>query len=462
MKHHKIYGQNNMTEGPIIPQLLFFFFPILFGTFFQQLYNTADAMIVGNFVSVEALGAVGGTTSSIINFFIGIFVGLSSGFGVIIAQHFGAGQKKVLRECIHTAISFALFTGVIISIFGFFFSRTALSYMNVPETMFPLALSYMQLYFLGMLPNLVYNMGAAILRAVGDSRTPLLFLIISCFSNIGLDILFVIYLHMGVRGAAFATVISQIISALLILYVLSRSKTIPRLRLTCLHINPRELAKMLNIGSAAGMQSAMYTLANIIIQAAINTLGTTVIAAWTAYGKIDTLFWMTMQSLGIAITTFISQNFGFGNRQRVKAGMKAGLFLAVLATLIPMGILYFFGIIILRIFTNHQDVLAMGQSITHFLVLAYPAYILIEVCSDSLRGIGDSWIPMIMTASGVCILRIIWVIVSMHFFPSLFFILSAYPISWVVTSLLFIVYMFGFSKMRSWLNSPLGDPQKEA
>ena len=443
----------DMTKGNITAQLLLFFFPILLGTFFQQLYNTADAVIVGQNVGKLGLAAVGGTTSTLINLFIGIFVGLSSGFSVIISQHFGAKNHKLVSECVHTAIMFSLIVGIVVSIFGAIFSKTMLSYMNVPEDIMPMAIPYLQIYFLGLAPNLIYNMGAGLLRAVGDSKTPLIFLIISCFINIILDILLIKYIGMGVVGAAVATVTSQVVSAILVIVVLSRRKDALRLFIRKLHINFPELRKMVSIGTAAGMQSAMYTIANILIQASINTLGTDTIAAFTAYGKIDTLFWMTIQSLGISVTTFTGQNFGYGNKERVKKGIIHGMILSVVITGIVMLLLKLFGRSIYTLFTNDKSVLDIGTDMLNFMVVAFPTYITIEIFSGSLRGIGDSWIPMIMTASGVCVLRIAWIIAMVPKYPNIFTILWAYPLSWVTTSILFIIYMFLFSKMRRWLKN---------
>ena len=441
----------DMTKGNITFQLLQFFFPILLGTFFQQLYNTADAVIVGQNVGKIGLAAVGGTTSTLINLFIGIFVGLSSGFSVIISQHYGAKNNKLVSACVHTALAFSLIVGIVVSIFGAIFSKFMLANMNVPENMMQMALPYLQIYFLGLAPNLIYNMGAGLLRAVGDSKTPLIFLVISCFVNIVLDIVLIQHMDMGVTGAAIATVASQIVSAVLVIIVLCRRDDALKLRLNSLHINFYELKKMVSIGTAAAMQSAMYTIANILIQASINSLGTDTIAAFTAYGKIDTLFFMTIQSLGISVTTFTGQNYGYGNKERVKKGIIYGMILSVIVTGIVMLLLKLFGRSIYTLFTQDENVLNIGTQMLNFMVRAFPAYIIIEIFSGSLRGIGDSWIPMIITASGVCILRILWILTIVPKYPNIFTILWAYPISWVTTSILFLIYMFGFSKMKAWI-----------
>lgn len=422
-----------MTKGNITFQLLQFFFPILLGTFFQQLYNTADAVIVGQNVGKIGLAAVGGTTSTLINLFIGIFVGLSSGFSVIISQHYGAKNNKLVSACVHTALAFSLIVGIVVSIFGAIFSKFMLANMNVPENMMQMALPYLQIYFLGLAPNLIYNMGAGLLRAVGDSKTPLIFLVISCFVNIVLDIVLIQHMDMGVTGAAIATVASQIVSAVLVIIVLCRRDDALKLRLNSLHINFYELKKMVSIGTAAAMQSAMYTIANILIQASINSLGTDTIAAFTAYGKIDTLFFMTIQSLGISVTTFTGQNYGYGNKERVKKGIIYGMILSVIVTGIVMLLLKLFGRSIYTLFTQDENVLNIGTQMLNFMVVAFPAYIIIEIFSGSLRGIGDSWIPMIITASGVCILRILWILTIVPKYPNIFTILWAYPISWVTT-----------------------------
>ena len=441
----------DMTKGNITFQLLQFFFPILLGTFFQQLYNTADAVLVGQNVGKIGLAAVGGTTSTLINLFIGIFVGLSSGFSVIISQHYGAKNNKLVSACVHTALAFSLIVGIVVSIFGAIFSKFMLANMNVPENMMQMALPYLQIYFLGLAPNLIYNMGAGLLRAVGDSKTPLIFLVISCFVNIVLDIVLIQHMDMGVTGAAIATVASQIVSAVLVIIVLCRRDDALKLRLNSLHINFYELKKMVSIGTAAAMQSAMYTIANILIQASINSLGTDTIAAFTAYGKIDTLFFMTIQSLGISVTTFTGQNYGYGNKERVKKGIIYGMILSVIVTGIVMLLLKLFGRSIYTLFTQDENVLNIGTQMLNFMVVAFPAYIIIEIFSGSLRGIGDSWIPMIITASGVCILRILWILTIVPKYPNIFTILWAYPISWVTTSILFLIYMFGFSKMKAWI-----------
>jgi len=442
---------NSITEGPIGRQLLFFFFPILFGSFFQQLYNTADAMVVGRYVSKEALAAVGGTTGTLINLFVGFFVGISSGFSVIISQRFGAQRDEEVSQCVHTAITFSIITGLLLSVIGYILSPLALSLMNVPEDIFPLAKIYLQIYFMGMTANLVYNMGAAILRAIGDSRRPLYFLIASTFTNILLDILLVGILKIGVAGAAIATIVSQLVSAVLVIFVLLTTKTSYQLHILKLRIYIEPLKQMVYIGLAAGLQSMMYTISNIIIQAYVNALGTDTIAAWTVYGKIDTIFWMSIQAMGISTTTFVGQNFGAGKADRVKKGIRWSLFISFVMTISISVLLFLFGSHIFSLFTKDQEVIHQGNYILHHIASLFVTYVFVEIYSGSLRSVGDCWIPMAITGIGVCMLRILWLVIFFPTHQSITTVIASYPISWTTSSLFFIFYMHKFSGLQKWL-----------
>ena len=268
-----------IIEGPVSRQLLRFFFPVFMGSLLQQLYNSADAIIVGKFLGKEALAAVGGTTGTLINLFIGFFVGISSGFSVIIAQHYGARHRDSLHRSVHTAIAFAAVSGLFLALLGFFFAGHALSFMRVEPEILSHATTYLKIYSLGILSNLLYNMGASILRATGDSKSPLLFLVFGCVSNILLDIAFVIYLEMGIFGAALATIISQTITAVLALLRLATARDSYRLFPNRIRFYPMDLGKMLYLGIAAGLQSLMYTSTNILVQMSVNSLGTDTTAA---------------------------------------------------------------------------------------------------------------------------------------------------------------------------------------
>ena len=315
-------SSNPITEGVIWQQLLLFFFPILFGTFFQQLYNTADAVIVGRFLGKQALAAVGGSTTSIINLLIGFFIGLSSGATVIISQYYGAQKADMVGYAVHTAITASIISGGVLTVVGFFGAPLALQAMGTPEDVLGFATLYIRIYFLGTIPNLIYNIGSGILRAVGDSKRPLYFLMASCFTNIVLDILFVILLQFGIAGAAFATIFSQCVSAFLVIFTLTRTQDLHRLVLSRLGLDIRMLKRIIHIGLPSGLQSSMYGMSNVIIQSSINALGTDTVSAWAAYGKIDAIFGMIVSAFGIAITTFVGQNYGAGKSERVRRGIK--------------------------------------------------------------------------------------------------------------------------------------------
>ena len=359
---------NGITEGVIWKQLLIFFFPILFGTFFQQLYNTVDAVIVGRFVGKEALAAVGGSTGTLINLLVGFFVGLSSGATVIISQFYGGGREKRVSEAVHTAIAFSLACGVGLMVIGIAASPIALRAMGTPEDIMQYSLSYIRIYFLGIIPNLVYNMGAGILRAIGDSKRPLYYLMASCFTNIVLDLVLVVWLRLDVRGAAIATIVSQLVSAVLVVLQLLRTKDSYKLVIRKIRLNLFMVMRIVRIGLPAGLQSVMYSASNIIIQRSVNSLGTDTVAAWTAYSKIDSVYWMIISALGISITTFVGQNYGAGKLDRVKRGIYVCLGLSFLITAILSVTLYLGGGYIYLMFTADAAVIAKGMEILHFLV----------------------------------------------------------------------------------------------
>lgn len=433
---------NAITEGVIWKQLLSFFFPILLGTFFQQLYNTADAIIVGKFVGKEALAAVGGATATLANLLVGFFVGLSSGATVIISQFYGARKPEEVSRTVHTAAALTLAGGIAIMTIGLVFSPSILRLMGTPADVLPGAITYLRIYFCGMVPSLVYNIGTGVLRAVGDSRRPLYFLICACMVNILLDILLVVGLEMGVAGAALATIISQLVSGVLITLSLLKTHDAYRLIPRKIRFHGDLLSRIVRIGFPAGMQSVMYSLSNIIIQTAINGFGTNVVAAWTAYGKMDGLFWMTIQAFGVAITTFVGQNFGAKRYDRMRRSVKVCFGMAAIATVTLSGFLLLFGGVLLRLFSSDAAVVEHGLLIIHTLVPLYFTYITIEVLSGAVRGTGDTLIPTLLTLTGVCLLRVLWISFVVPRYPRLETVLYSYPITWSITSLMYVVYYF--------------------
>ena len=427
---------NQITEGVIWKQLLVFFFPILFGTFFQQLYNTTDAVVVGK----QALAAVGGPASTLINLLVGFFTGLSSGATVVISQFYGAKHKDDVRKAVHTSIALSIAGGAIIMALGIIFAGVALRAMNTPEDIMGLSLIYMRIYFLGVIPSLIYNMGSGILRAIGDSKRPLYYLIASTLTNIVLDLFFVVVLKLGVAGVAIATTLSQFASAGMVIYALMKTDDMYKLYPREIRFSPSILSAIIRIGLPAGLQSTMYSVSNLIIQASINSFGTDTIAAWTAYSKVDGMFWMIMSAYGVSITTFAGQNFGAGKYDRIRKSVRICMGMSAFTSVLLSVIVMAGGRIFLGLFTGDPGVVDIGMSIIHVIAPTYITYICIEILGGTARGCGDSIIPMLLTCFGVCVLRVVWILVIVPLHRDLATVAFSYPLTWAVTSVMFIIY----------------------
>ena len=440
-------SSNKILDGVIWKGILSFFFPILLGTFFQQLYNTVDAVVVGQFLGKQALAAVGGGTSTIINLLIGFFTGLASGASVVISQRFGSGKMDRVSNAIHTSIALSLVGGVIISVAGFAMTDFSLRMIATPADVMPMASLYMKIYFAGSLTLVVYNMASGIFRALGDSRHPLYFLIAGCMTNIVLDVLFVGFFKMGVEGAAIATVMSQLVSVVLSIIWLRKLPAAYRLSLRKIRFTGSELADTMRIGVPAGIQSIMYTISNLIIQTNINSFGTDTAAAWSAYGKIDATYWMIINAFGIAMTTFVGQNYGAKKLDRVRKGVNETLLMSGVITVALTVLFCVFGNWAYLLFTTDPGVIDVGMRILLFLAPTWITYIAIEVLSGAIRGAGKALIPTVICITGVCILRIVWLQIAVPIHNTLNTVLAAYPITWIVTSLLFLIYY----KKGGWL-----------
>lgn len=433
-------AKNNITEGPIWKGLLSFFFPILLGTFFQQLYNTVDAVIVGRFVGKEALAAVGGSTGFYINLIVGFFVGLSSGCGVVISQFYGGKNSRETNRSVHTALTLGIISSVLITIIGLVTAKPILKFMDVPEEILGLALDYLNIFFAGIFSMVMYNTASGIIRASGDSRTPFVILVVACGTNIVFDILFVAGFNWGIKGAAFATILAQTISMILVLMVLHKSKDIIRFRMKDLCLSRHITKSIIRIGLPTGLQSVMYTVSNLIIQTNINGFGTNTIAASAAWGKIDALFWMTINAFGIAMTTFAGQNYGNKNYERIKKANLQCMIIATSTTIILSTIFYFWGGTLFKLFTEDEKVIEIGMSILRFICPTFFTYVSIEVVSGTMRGCGSSFVPTLFTLVGVCLLRLVWLFTVVPHFNSLQAIYVSYPMTWIVTSILFWIY----------------------
>ena len=431
--------KNGITEGVIWKQLLLFFFPILIGTFFQQLYNTVDTIIVGQFVGTEALAAVG-TTGTVINLLVGFFVGVASGATVIISQYFGANDRESLSKSVHTSMALAVAGGVVIMVIGIVTARPTMLAMGVPDDIMDDAVLYMNVYYLGIIGNLIYNIGTGILRAIGDSRMPLYVLIVCCLANVVLDLLFVVVFHWGVFGVAFATILSQLISAVLLMIRLMGTQEAYRVELRKTRFHKDILKNVVRIGLPAGLQSVMYSFSNILIQASINSFGTTAIAAWAAIGKIDGFIWMVMNAFGIAVTTFAGQNFGARQYDRMKRCTRVGLSMCLGTIIALSALLFIFRYQLLMFFTGDAEVVNIGAQFCLVLAPSYFTFVFIEILSGAIRGAGEALQPMLITCIGVCGLRVVWILLMVPYWHTMQMVAMNYPVSWVITAVIFVIY----------------------
>lgn len=430
---------NGIIDGVIWKQILIFFFPILIGTFFQQLYNTVDAVIVGRFVGKEALSCVSGSSGQIINLVVGFFTGLSAGATVIISQHFGAGNKEKLQRALHTAYAFSIIGGIVVGVAAVFATPAILRLMNTPQELMEDSTLYVQIYFAGLLFIFIYNMGSAILRAIGDSKRPLYYLIICCVINILLDLVLVLYLHLGVLGVAVATLLAQGVSAVLVTLALMFHTNGLQLKLREIRLHGDVLKTMLQIGLPTGIQASMYSISNIIVQTSLNAFGVDTMAAWAAFGKIDSLFWMINSAFGIAVTTFVGQNFGADKMDRVRKGTRVCLGMALGTAIILSVVLMAGGRVLFGIFTTDPGVVEVGLRMMQIISPTYFLFVFIEIYSGSLRAQGYVFVTTLMTLIGICAFRVIWVTLIVPD-GTLEQIIACYPLTWLVCAIGMIGY----------------------
>ena len=377
---------------------------------------------------------------------VNFYVGLSTGASVVIAQYYGAHNKGKIHQAVHTSYMLAIVSGIIMMLFGLFFSYQCLDAIGVPHDILNDASLYMKLYFLGMIPGAIYNIGSGILRAVGDSKRPLYYLIICSIVNVVFDFVFVVILHKGIAGAAIATFIAQTVCAILVTLQLIFSKDVYQLTLSKIKFHLPVLKKIVKIGAPAGIQSTMYSIANIVLQTHINSFGTQTIASWSVYVKIDALFWMVMAAIGAAITTFVGQNYGAHLYDRIQKGARTALTIALTIAVSLSVILCFGGSYITKLFSSDPAIVNQCQSLILFLMPFYFSYCCVEIFSGTMRGCGESLKPMLLVCLGICVLRVAWVTFISPHYPTLKGVVISYPITWFTTSFLFIVYYKQFKK----------------
>lgn len=431
---------DKITEGKVWKQILYFFFPLMLGMLFQQLYAMADSMIVGHFIGTQALAAVGGTAASFVNLIVGFYTGLSAGASVVISHLVGEKKTDKLSAGISTSVLIGVIGGVLFMIIGIAASEQVLVIMHTPEDIIYDSQIYLKVYFLGMIPSCVYNMGAGILRAFGEVRLPLYYLVVACVVNIVLDYIFVVPLRQGVAGAAAATAIAQAVSAVCVCIPLTNTKKPYGVSRKEISFDKTLFLRILRIGIPAGLQSIMYNAANLIVQTSINILGTETVAAWSIYSKADGIFGMIVTSFGTASMTFTGQNYGARKYQRIREGLKVSLLLCAAATLTASAGFIFFADGFFRMFTNDGDVILIGVRIMHFLASFQIVYIFAEILSGIDRGMGKAGVPLFITFGSVCVLRILWLVAVVPHWMNIIAVLLCFPITWGVSSAIFILY----------------------
>ena len=430
----------NLTEGKIWKVMLKFILPIFLGTLFQSLYNTIDAIIVGRFAGKETLAAI----ESVLNFHrlpVSFFVGLSSGATIIISQYFGANKKEDVSKASHTAMLFAMLGGLLLSIISCTVSPFFVKLIKVPEEILYQAQIYTIICFSGIVSAMIYNIGSGILRALGDSRTPFYILIVSNILNIVLDLILVIVFKLGVVGVGMATLISEIVSAILVFIILINTNLDCRIYINKIHFYKKYIKEIFRLGLPIGVQSVLYPISNTIIQSSINIFGVNSIAAWAVSGKLDFLIWTVSDAFSITVSTFVAQNYGAEKHQRARDGIKAALLMVMVVIFIISFILYFYSQPLSYFLISDKDIVNLTSKILKLIAPLYFIYVIGDVLSGAIRGIGDTFNPMIINIFGICVCRILWVFFVVPLNPTFFMVLYGFIVSWIITTLMYTVYV---------------------
>lgn len=445
--------KSNILNGSIFLNLLFFTIPVILTGVLQLLYNAADVIIVGRVVGSQSLAAVG-STSSITHLFINLFIGLSAGTSVCVARYIGEKDKESIEKTVHTSIMVALIGGVFLTIIGVIFSRTVLEFMKTPSDILDEASLYMKIIFLGMPANLVYNFGAAILRAEGNTKTPLTYLAISGIINVILNIIFVVYFNMRADGVALATIISQVISAFLVITYLMRSGTDCRFYIKKLKIHGKMLIGILKIGVPAGLQGMIFSISNVLIQSSINTFGSVVVAGNSASANIEGFAYTAMNATHQSMLTFVGQHIGAKKISRIKKVISLGCLQVFMVGLISSGLLLIFSRPLLSLYAPGKE--AVINSGVNRLVVILSLYFLcglMETIVGATRGMGESLKPMIVSILGVCGIRILWIFTIFKIYHTPFSLYISYPVSWFITLLLQLIFCINtYKKIKSEYN----------
>ena len=434
-----------LTNGPLVGKIIRFAIPLALSGILQLLFNAADIIVAGRFAGSQALAAVG-STSALINLIVNLFIGLSIGVNVLVARYYGAGNRKDLHETVHTAVLISIISGVVLVFIGILLARTLLELMATPEDVIDQSVLYMCIYFVGMPVMMLYNFGAAILRAVGDTQRPLYFLLIAGVVNVILNLFFVIVLHMGVAGVATATVISQCISAGLVLLCLVRSDTIYKVELKQLKIHKDKLLQMTKIGIPAGIQGATFSVSNVLIQSSINSFGSIAMAGSTAASNIEGFVWTAMDAFTQSTLSFTGQNFGAKKFHRITKVVWYNLALVTLVGLV-LGIgAYLTGPWLLQIYSTDPEVISYGLERMLLVCAPYAICGIMNVMVGAMRGLGSSLTPMMASVFGVCVLRVVWIYTVFPLDRTFFMLFLSYPVTWLVTGLIEVVCFYFIRK----------------
>ncbi len=437
---NKTSNAKDLTTGIVWQKLLIFFLPIAAGTCIQQLYNTVDGLIVGRFVGTVALASVGGSSAQIINLLIGFFVATTAGASVVIAQVYGAGRQEDVRVAAGNAIGVFALLGIVVMAVGLIASPGMLRLLNTPDDTMAGSILYLRIYFIGVPFVLLLNMESNMLRSVGDSVSPFIFMVAGCLTNILLDVVFVIIFHWGIAGVAIATVVSQVVNMFLLTWKLTHTDQPYRISLKEIRLKGVYLANMFRLGIPSGLQNSMYGISNMIIQIGVNSLGTVVVASWAMTSKTDGVFWAVSNALGAAITSFVGQNLGAGKHERLKDCVKQGMILSLTISIGISTILMLVARPLLHVLTTDQAVIDTTYEMMTYFVPFYFTWSLIEVLSAVLRGAGDAVRPVIIIGLGICLLRIIWVFTIFARIHTLPVLCYCYAVSWITTGLAILIY----------------------
>ena len=433
--------KNLMTSGSIWKTIVLFAIPLIFGNLLQQTYNTIDSMIVGNYVGSNALAAVGSSTA-LINLFISFAQGISVGSGIIVAQSLGSNKLKDVKLSVHTSLAIALILGAIISILGYIFAPWLLMKIETPKEVMAESINYLRFFSMGLIFNVLYNMEAGILNAVGNSKRSLLYLAIASMTNVILDILFIEFFAMGVRGAAIATNISQGLSALLALLFLMRVPEIYKVRLKKIKLNGDMALRIIKVGIPTAVQGTVISFSNVIMQSSVNVFGSMTMAGFGAFIKIDGFNILPVLSLSLAITTFAGQNYGGGKIDRVKKGMWMTLSMSIIYTIISGTMLYTFAPKVIALFTKDQAVIEAGVLATKFFCPFYFLLAIMHSLAGTVRGTGKTVPPMIIMLLSLCLFRILAAKFVIPHYNTIENVYMLYPISWLIGAVLMVAYTF--------------------